>query len=227
MSKSLLLGAVALMICVPMDASLATAQQYSAEMIASGPDADGASEEILKQMASEGVRVKRGSSRTACEIWLCKDLAVDPDFKATPERLYPFSPGQLIGLLHFGRRGSEFRDQTISSGWYTLRFGLQPIDGNHEGTSPTRDFLLLVDAETDDLPEAWKTEDLHEASSGAAGSSHPAMLCLQRPSEGPELSIKHDESNDWWVLHVIGNGVANGKTQGVPIDLVVAGHAAE
>ena len=152
---------------------------------------------------------------------------MDAEFKATPDRLYPFTPGQLIGLVHFGRRGSEFRDQTISSGWYTLRFGLQPTDGNHEGTSPTRDFLLLVEAETDDLPENWDADDLNEASAEAAGSSHPAMLCLRSPAGGSELAIRHDEANDWWVLHLLGNGVANQKSQGVPIDLVVVGHAAE
>jgi hypothetical protein len=130
-------------------------------------------------------------------------------------------------LVHFGRRGSEFRDQTVSSGWYTLRFGLQPVDGNHEGTSPTRDFLLLVDAEQDDLPENWDADALNEASAEAAGSSHPAMLCLQRTSDGSTFAIRHDEANDWWVLHVLGNGVADQKSKGIPMDLIVVGHAEE
>ena len=166
-------------------------------------------------------------SGSICELWLCKELAIDPEFKPTPARLYPFVPGQLIGLVHFGRRGSEFRDQTISSGWYTLRFGLQPTDGNHEGTSPTRDFLLLVEAEQDDLPENWDADALNEASAEAAGSSHPAMLCLQRASDGDALAIRHDEANDWWTLHLVGNGVAGQKPTSIPMDLIVAGHAAE
>ncbi len=223
MSKNSLIGAVIFLLSVPV----ASGQEYSIEKIEAASQADGVSDEIAKLIAAEGIRVKRGSSRTVCEIWLCKELAIDADFKPTPERLYPFAPGQLIGLLHFGRRGSEFRDQTVSSGWYTLRFGLQPVDGNHEGTSPTRDFLLLVDAEQDDLPENWKAEDLYKASAEAAGASHPAMLCLQRPSDGTELAIRHDEANDWWVLRLLGNGVANQKSQSIPIDLVVVGHAAE
>ena len=152
---------------------------------------------------------------------------MEADFEATEERLYPFTPGQLIGLLHFRRRGSEFRDQSVSSGWYTLRFALQPVDGKHEGTSPTRDFLLLVDAEQDELADNWDPDDLNEASAEAAGSSHPAMLCLQRAGEGSEPSVRHDESNDWWILHVAVQAAAGDKTQQIPLDVIVAGHAAE
>jgi len=207
--------------------SSARAQDYTVEAIDGGPDAGEVSEEISQLLSPQGIRVKRGATRTACELWFCKELPIDGDFEPTEQRLYPFTPGQLIGLVHFSRRGSEFRDQAISSGWYTLRFGLQPVDGNHVGTSPTRDFFLLVDVEQDEVPEAWSEEELNAASSEAAGSSHPAMLCLQRPTDGSELSVRHDEANDWWVLHFIGKGVANQESKDVPIDLVVVGHAAE
>ena len=211
---------------IALTVSTASGQDYSVEVIDAGPDADEVSQEVAKQLADTGYRVNRGS-RTVSEIWLCKQWPLEPDFEATPERLYPFTPGQLIGLIHFRRRGSEFRDQTISSGWYTLRFGLQPVDGNHVGTSPTRDFLLLVDAEQDEFVDAWKDKDLHERSAEAAGSTHPAMICLQRPQDGSEHAIRHDESNDWWILHAVGKGIVKDKPQDVPIDLVVVGHAAE
>ncbi len=223
MSKNFLIAAVILLLGVP----LAAGQEYSVEKIEAAPEADGVSDEIAKLIAEQGIRVKKGSTRTVCEIWLCKELAIDNAFKESADRLYPFTPGQLIGLLHFSRRGSEFRDQTVSSGWYTMRFGLQPVDGNHVGTSPTRDFLLLVEAEQDELPENWDEDDLNEASSEAAGSSHPALICLQRPEKGSELAIRHDETNDWWVVHLTGKGVANQKSQDIPMDLVVVGHAAE
>jgi hypothetical protein len=206
--------------------SVAAGQEYSAEAIASAPAAEGASEEILQRIADQGVRVQRGS-RTVCEIWFCKQLPIDSGFEPSETQLYPFQPGQLIGMLYFPRRGAEFRDQAISSGWYTLRFGLQPVDGNHVGTSPTRDFLLLVDVDQDELADNWKDEDLNTASAEAAGSSHPAMLCLQRPAEGGQLSLRHDEANDWWILHTAVQGMVGDQLQEIPLDLVVAGHAAE
>jgi hypothetical protein len=204
---------------------MANGQEYSLEAIDAAPESDELSDEIAKLLADKGIRVKRGESRTVCELWLCKQWDVDPEFKATDERLYPFKPGQLIGVLHFRRRGSEFRDQTVSSGWYTLRFGLQPVDGNHEGTSPTRDFLLLVNAEQDEFAKDWGEDELNEASAEAAGSSHPAMLCLQRPQQGSQTAIRYDEANDWWVLHTA--GVAKNDANDVPIDLVVVGQAHE
>ena len=202
-------------------------QEHNVEVIDAAPEADEVSDALAKQFADKGIRVKRGSTRTVCEIWLCKQWAIDPNFKVSAERLYPFSPGQLIGLLHFSRRGSDFRDQTVGSGWYTLRFGLQPVDGNHEGTSPTRDFLMMIDAEQDDPNKKWDVEELQQLSAEAAGSTHPAMLCLQRASAGGQLAILHDEQHDWWTLHVVGTGISNEKTQDVPVDLIVVGHATE
>jgi hypothetical protein len=207
--------------------SAARGQEYNIEVIDAAPDADEISESLAKQFADKGIRVQRGSTRTACEIWFCKRWAIDAGFEVTDERLYPFSPGQLIGLLHFGRRGSDFRDQTVSSGWYTLRFGLQPIDGNHEGTSPTRDFLMMIAADQDDLNKDWDIEELLEESAEAAGGSHPAMLCLLRATEGDQLAIRHDDRTDWWILHAVGTGASGDKTKAVPFDLVVVGHADE
>jgi hypothetical protein len=222
MSKYLLIVAALGWLALPT----ASGQQYSVQSM-ERPQTEDVSEEIAKRIADQGVRVTRGESRTVCEIWFCKDLAIDPDFKPTAERLYPFKPGQLIGLYHLRRRGSEFRDQQVSSGWYTLRFGLQPVDGNHVGTSPTRDFLLLVDAQKDEFPEDWKEKALHEVSAEAAGSAHPAMLCLRQPAEGAQMMMRHDEENDWWVLHVPVKVMVNKKPRVVPIDLVVVGHAQE
>ena len=212
---------------VSMAVSAARGQEYSVEVIDASPDAGGVSAELVKQFQDKGVRIKRGSNRTICEVWFCRQWKTDAEFKATQERLYPFVPGQLIGLLHLSRKGSDFRNQTVGSGWYTLRFGLQPVDGNHVGTSVTRDFLLMIDAKLDDPDKEWSVKDLLKTSAKAAGSSHPAMLCLQKSTEGPELSIRHEEQNDWWILHVPGTGIASEKAGDVPVDLIVVGHAAE
>ena len=207
---------------------LAGAQDYSVEVIEEAPKADGLSDELTSQFGEKGYRVKRGGSRTVCEIWLRKEWDVQADFKPSPTMLYPFTPGQLIGIVHFPRRGSDFRDQTISSGWYTLRFFLQPVDGNHIGTSPTRDFLLLLAADKDASGKDWTPDDLQTVSAEAAGSSHPAMFCLQPVEEGEAPGIRHRVNEDWWILHLTGTGKAGDATvPDVPLDVVVAGHAPE
>lgn len=205
--------------------STARAQDYGVESIDAAPAADDIPADFVGHFADKGIRIKRGSSRTVCELWFCKQLAVEPDFKATSERLYPFSSGQLIGLLHFRRRGNDFRDQQVSSGWYSLRFGLQPVDGNHVGTSLTRDFLMLINAEEDAPDKKWAVADLYSKSAEAAGSNHPALMNLQKATSGAEATIRHNEEKDFWILHVVGKG--KGKAQDIPLDLVVVGHASE
>lgn len=209
--------------------SVALGQEHRVEVLKEAPPKEKLPEEMVDQFAAEGLKVVRGSSRTVCSIWPCKKWEIAGDFEAKEDRLYPFKPGQLIGLLHFGRRGKDFRDQTIQSGYYTLRFGLQPNDGNHEGTSPTRDFLLMIPAAEDKSPELVGVKRLMLASAEAAGSSHPAMLCLQRAAKEAknELSMRHDEEKDWWILHFSGKAVTKDKTSDLALDVIVAGHADE
>ena len=44
---------------------------------------------------------------------------------------------------------TDFRGQEIKKGVYTLRYGQQPEDGNHIGTSELADFLLAIPAGVD------------------------------------------------------------------------------
>ena len=209
---------------------LLSAADYRVEMIEDELPADVLAADIVERISPQGLRVVRGSNRTICEIWPVKDWQVTPDFKATNERLYPFKAGQLIGVLRFRRRGSDFRGQQISRGVYTLRFGMQPVDGNHEGTSPTRDFLLLVKAEDDNSPETMSVKQLMESSATAADSNHPAMMCLQRLSEQEKVeapAMRHDADRDWWMLRFANGAVAGVQQLSLPVELVVEGHAEE
>ncbi len=203
-----------------------SAQELVVARLEEAPDQTEVSQELRSALQETGFVIRRGS-RTLGEFWFAKSLELDPAFTPTPQRLYPFRPGQLVGLLHLRRRGSDFRDQQISSGWYTLRFALQPVDGNHVGTSPTRDFLVLVDAQSDAPDKQWTEEELQAAAAEVAGSNHPAMLCLQPPADGSEPSVRHDGNNDWWIAHFVVEAVRDGKPVQQPIDIVVDGHAPE
>ncbi|RMF44605.1 MAG: hypothetical protein D6753_02095 [Planctomycetota bacterium] len=212
---------ISMLFCAP-----GLAQEYAIEPLPGAPEDDDVSAELRSALQDSGFVVRRGS-RTVGEFWFAKSLEVDPSFTPTPQRLYPFRSGQLIGLLHLRRRGSDFRDQQISSGWYTLRFALQPVDGNHVGTSPTRDFLVLIDAQSDAPDKQWPEEELHAAAAEVAGSNHPAMLCLQPPVDSPQPSVRHDENHDWWIAHFVVPAVKQGQPVQQPIDIVVEGHAPE
>jgi len=202
-----------------------SAVDHRVETLAEPAPTDELSAEIAATLAPHGLRVLRGASATLCDIWLCKELPVKEGFEPTPALLYPFAPGQLMGVIRFARKASDFRDQDIASGVYTLRYGLQPVDGAHEGTSLTRDFLLLVRAEADRSPETPDFKALTTQSAEAIGASHPGILSLQRVTEDtPRPSMRHDEERDWWI---VGFEIKTKEGKSLPAEVVIAGVAAE
>jgi hypothetical protein len=207
--------------------NLAPADDFRVEALQEGPPAEVAPE-IAKLLNSTGLKVIKGESRTVCEIWLCKQLAAQPDFSPTSDVIDPFTPGQLVGVARYKNKGGDFRDQDIAVGVYTLRYAQQPVDGSHVGTSPTRDFLLLVSAERDKTPAALEYKPLVEGSSEAAGSTHPCLLSMQRlEGDGKAPSIRLNEANEWTILRMAGATKSGEKTGEQTIDLVVVGHFAE
>lgn len=191
------------------------------------PAADGLPAELAQKFADKGVRVKSGTGRTICEVWPTKQWAIDTTFQPSEQRLYPFQPGQLMGLVHYTRKSSDFRKQVIPSGWYTLRFALQPVDGNHEGTSITRDFLVLVSVAEDLADKQWDDKTLFKTSGESIGTTHPAMLSLQRSEGGDKTSIRSVTDKEWQILKLAGQGQVGDKSSPTAFDVVIIGHAPE
>lgn len=201
------------------------AADYTVEVLKEPAPAGDISAPIAGELASTGVRVKRGSS-TLCDIWMRKQILVSSDFKPTNEVQFPFQPGQLIGVARFARKSADFRDQSIQSAVYTLRYAQQPVDGAHVGTSPTRDFLLLSVSKSDSSLAAIEYKPLTKQSAEAAGTAHPALLALKKPAAEPTEApaIRHDEEHDWWLV-ALQAPIGGSKT--LPVELVVVGKAAE
>ncbi len=87
--------------------------------------------------------------------------------------------GALLGAIHFPKKASDRRGQTINAGVYTLRYSMFPINGDHQGVAPQRDFALLTPAAEDRDPAA--TPDFNTLmgwSRKASGTPHPAVLSI-------------------------------------------------
>ena len=206
---------------------LVAADDYRAE-VSDSPLPDEVAEPIAKLLNSQSIKMVKGESRAVCEVWLCKEWPVQADFEESAQILYPFTPGQIIGVLRFPRKSADFRDQPITKGVYTLRYMLQPVDGNHVGTSPTRDFFLLVSAELDQDPALLDYKKLVKESAEAAGSSHPAMLCLQKALKADKLpAVRANEEHQWQILQFAAPAKAGDKVSELPVDLVIEGISAE
>src|SRR5581483_3262018 len=167
------LGLVALMASAP-----ALGADYSIAAASGAPAEDQFGADILKQIGSQGIKVAKGK-RTLLEFWPAREWVVKPGFKPSAEVLYPFELGQLVGVAQYKSKATDFRGQEIKPGAYTVRYGQQPVDGNHVGTAPTRDFFLLLPAGEDRDPVVLEKETLFKESADAAESSHPAILYMQ------------------------------------------------
>ncbi|MBM3999211.1 MAG: hypothetical protein FJ297_06670 [Planctomycetes bacterium] len=185
-----------------------------------GP-ADAVSEGVAATLGDKAIRVTRAPSQAVCDIWLCRDWTIEKDVEASGDVLYPFAPGQLVGVVRFARKSSDFRDQDIAAGVYTLRYAHQPIDGSHVGTSPTRDFLLLLPAANDRETIPLEYDRLTELSMEASGTAHPCLLSLQR-KEGDE-DVRHNVDRDWWIIRLEGRAARGGATKPMTIDIVIEG----
>jgi hypothetical protein len=205
--------------------TVALAEDHRLEPLAQ-PAPDSVPSEIATALAPTGLSVIRGEKRNVCNLWFSQAWDAKADFKPSDTVNYPFEVGQLIGVIEFKRTGADFRGQEIASGVYTLRYGLQPVDGNHVGTSLTRDFLVMSPADQDTSLAPVAEADLFELSRQASQSAHPAILTLLRPTEeGKSPELVHDEQHDLWSLRLVGK--ATSTEAPLPLQLVVVGRAAE
>lgn len=201
------------------------AQEYRVEPFKDVPPPDALSAEVAAALSGSGFKVMQGENRAVCEIWIAKAWDVNPDFTPSATVLYPLKPGSLVGAMRFARKGADFRGQEIASGVYTLRYGNQPVDGNHVGTFDTRDFLLMLPASGDTSPATIAEMDLFKASAESAGSTHPAIMPLVKPDEAGALpALRHLEEQEWWTARFGGAGALGKK---VVLEAVVVGKAAE
>ncbi len=155
-----------------------------------------------------------------CSVWLVKDVPIRDKFKPTLSVKYPFTAGQLVGLLQVhGKTGyTDFRGQELKPGVYTLRYGQQPEDGNHVGTSELADFLLALPAKIDQDPKPiFGFEDLSAKSAKSAGAAHPAIFSMLPGGKKPikTAAVTHDEDHDFWILTVPAAAKTKSKAKAV------------
>ncbi len=138
---------------------------------------------------------------------------------------YPLVPGQLIGALQVqSETFSDFRGQPVKAGVYTLRYGHQPTDGNHVGTSELNDFLLAIPAAHDADPAVLKVKPLHKQSAKATGSNHPAIFSLLPAEVNAETpALVHEADHEFWIFLLTGIGQQEGTEVKIPLKLVIQG----
>lgn len=180
---------------------------------------------VQAAISSNAIQVA-GASGPYCEIWPAKSIPTAP----TPDTSLGVNFGQipqgtLMAVVKFDGPSADYRNQPIKPGVYTLRFALQPVNGNHQGVSPYRDFVLAVPAAADTSTAALTPDALYKLSEKASGTGHPSVWSLipadEAPATLPAIAHQQEETDQWVVFFQAPLATP------VKMGLVVVGHAAE
>jgi hypothetical protein len=176
-------------------------QTYKVEN-AGAPSAD-LPKPLQDALESQGTRVVDAQGGALLEVWLRKSVPTIASPSPSSDFLYgSLSEGVFLGVLHFPAPAADFRGQVVKPGFYTLRYGLIPQDGNHMGVNPTRDVLVLCPVATDnDLSTALNFDNLVKLGRQASGTAHPAVL-VAVPVNGDSFPAAVKDDQGHWNLQV-------------------------
>lgn len=161
---------------------------------------------IAAQLSGSAVSVAVSKPAATLDFWWVKSLPVKTG-AATPAWA-DVDEGTLVGVVKVSSEFRDIRGRVIKPGLYTLRYGIQPANGDHLGVSPFREFLLLSPAAVDKDPAARGHDGTVELSKQAIGGSHPAVWSIDPPvaKEAPLSHHTTELSHDAIVMEVPTSG---------------------
>jgi hypothetical protein len=134
------------------------------------------------------------------EIWLVDKLETSggPGWSGVDS-------GTLAGAMRVTGEFKEIRGKAVKPGVYTLRYGLQPQNGDHLGISTFREFLLISPAAIDTDPKVLGFDGVVALSKEVIGTAHPASLSLDPPEDAPGAVLstyKNEHGHEGVVLRI-------------------------
>ncbi len=191
-------------ICSFLLATTAVFAQYKAQPAGDPPPEVAAP--IAAVLNKAGTKITAASGSTTVEIWLRSTAPSGPNTGETSVTLPTIPPGSLLGVLRFPAKGLDRRGQTIAPGVYTLRYGNYPINGNHQGVAPQRDFLVLVPAALDKSADAVSDFNaLMDLSRKASATPHPAVISFWKADADDKPGFDKQGEKDWVLTTNLGS----------------------
>lgn len=141
---------------------------------------------VAARFGPGGVRVT--ANGVELTFWWVKELPLKSS--GTALAWSDVDEGALVGAVNIARDIRDIRGKIIKGGLYTLRYGIQPANGDHLGVSPFREFLLLSPAAIDKNPAPAGHDGAVDLSKQTIGGSHPAVWSIDPPvASEPPLSV--------------------------------------
>jgi hypothetical protein len=191
--------------------------QYKSEAGGAPPAELGSA--ISQALEPQGTKILADNGSVFCEVWLRKSMPKGGS-SSDPNVTLPSAPqGALLGAIRFAAAGADRRGQPIKAGVYTLRYTLVPVNGDHLGVAPQRDFVAMTPAADDqDLNATPNFEALVAMSRKVSGTPHPAVLSIWGASASDPLGFAKQGENDWVLTRKIGDTAVSvilvGKVEG-------------
>jgi hypothetical protein len=200
------------------------AADYSVKVADNTPAPTEVAEPIRKLLRETCIQVSDPKDELIAEVWLRSAVPA----KATEAQIkngltYREIPETtVVGVVRFAKGFSDYRKQKINPGVYTLRLAIQPMDGDHMGTAPYGEFLLLSPAAEDKKPDTMAAKSLHEMSTKST-DNHPGVMLLF-PGKGATAEPKVvSKGSGHWVLMFLLDVKAGDKAATLPVGLTVVG----
>ncbi len=186
---------------------VAHAQTLAASAQATPPPAE-LSAGVKAELQKSGFKV--GVGATTLEFWWVNGVKMSAEADGWDN----VDSGTLVGAVRITGDFKEIRGKPVKAGVYTLRYGLQPQNGDHLGISTFREFLLLSPAAADLDPKTTGFDGAVALSKQTIGTAHPAALSLDPPvaPDAPLSTYANDQGHKGLVFEVPRS--INGKATG-------------
>jgi hypothetical protein len=200
-----------------------SAHGYKVESAAASAPAE-LSAAVRDTLSPQALRVS-GPSGVVCEIWLRKTVPGQAATQNLGVIYTQLQEGTLVAAIRFPADLKDYRRQTVKAGVYTLRYALSPVNGNHQGVAPQRDFLLAIPAAADQDPANVSAAQTIDLSKKSTSTNHASVWSLM-PGDGAAgaaPAVAHDGDADLWIAQF---GISIAGTP-VRMGLVVVGFGPE
>ncbi len=145
-----------------------------------------------------GVRLKSSDGEPIHDLWFRRSVSVSgAESTSMSVRFAQLELGTYIGVLRSHGVASDYQENFIDKGSYLLRYGMRPDNGDHMGTSESRDLRLLTRFEDDQAVGPVKEMDrLIDLAMAASSVGHPLTLFLEPPERTPVDSAAAEEGRE-------------------------------
>lgn len=178
----------------------------------------GVQDAVKALVRAEGIVVKNPDGKVSAEYWTRQAPFQGEPVAGNGIRMKTIPEGALIALVNFPNGGSDFREQSIPAGLYTMRYGLHPEDGNHMGVAASRDFSVLTPVAKDTDPAKNIPFKELVAMTKTIGNAHPTIVRLELAESSETPHLWQDDAE---------HSVLDLDVAGEPVGFVVHGHSEE